>query len=250
MTKISILFDVDGVLTLPITSERQISIPDVELFLLLEKLYLNGIKFSLITGRAFPWVKKFILPVLKCEIPIYLEYGLVSYHNNNITILNDGEDFKNKYHASILNNIRNHSNKKQLIFDLTKYIDYPDHGSLWIEDKISMISIAANKNISVSQCHSIVEKAIEPLKSEINFFKHHLGCDILPLGWTKEMAAKHAQEIIDPKNNTDLWLVFGDNESDREMCKPLANVIFIDTKNGASEKTKQELKHYFADILV
>ena len=245
MNQISFLFDIDGVLTQPITESRKISVIDPNLINYLNEIHQKGFKFSFITGRAYPWINKFLLfdfsSFLK-EIPIYMEYGLTSYFNDKLTISSEAVIFRNAFSTKIISAIQKKCQQDNVFFDSLPYIDYPDHGSLWLEEKNGMISIVSNRKISAEEVQNIVVDSTKGFTNNFRIVKHHLGCDILPKGWSKEIAAEKSYNLLDPDKNIQKWFVFGDNESDREMCNPLPNVEFIDTKDGASETTLRNLK--------
>lgn len=251
MTSFGIIFDIDGVVTLPITEERKISLPDPELFSLIKKLSESNVFISFITGRAFLWFKDFILPQIEknnFKYSCFLEYGLVSYNNNELIVSSSGKAFRRKFFDMFLNKIESKAKELKIYFEKSKfYVDYPKHGSIWVEKKNCMISIIANEKISTAKVHELVEGAIKSDLNEIRFIKHHLGCDILPKGWSKEQGAINVRDLT--KDRIDKWYVFGDNESDKEMCKPFSNVEYIDTKFGASKKTISVLIENFPNII-
>ena len=245
MNLIAFLFDIDGVLTLPITEERNISVIDPNLLTYLESLQTKGIKFAFVTGRALPWVQKFVLSEkydFLHKIPIFMEYGLTSLLNGKLRISKKARSFRDEFFFSILSSIKQTCANENIHFDIVPYVDYPDHGSLWVEKKEGMISIGFNKLVSVKKVQQIVEESVDSYKDDIRVIKHHLGCDILPKGWGKEQAAIESLKLLDPEKQVEQWYVFGDNESDKEMCKPFSNVTFIDTKIGASETTLKYLQ--------
>lgn len=234
----------DGVLTLPITEDRKISVIDQDLLKKLSDLHQQDTKFALVTGRAHPWVKKFLFKERNSflsEIPIFMEYGLTSLINNQLTISKKAKNFRDEVFFPILSTVKQISKEKGFLFEITPYIYYPAHGSLWLEEKNVMISIVSNSAISLDQVHKIVTEAVEDYIDEIRLINHHLGCDILPKGWSKEQAAIEAYQILDPNKNIEKWFIFGDNESDKEMCRPFSQFTFIDTKINASETTKNFL---------
>ena len=246
MDSTAFLFDIDGVLTLPITEQLKISVIDPYLIELLSKIHQQGIKFSFITGRAYPWVKKFLLSDYSSfltNIPIFMEYGLTSVIDNKLNISDFAGSFRKQFFRSILSAIQVTCDKKNIFFNQSPYVDYPSHKSLWLEEKNVMISIASNTNITPEQVQRIVIESVQDFSNEIRIVKHHLGCDILPKGWSKERAAVESYLLLDPDKKIHQWYVFGDNESDKEMCKPFSNVLFVDTKIGASETTKQFLQN-------
>lgn len=245
MKSLGILFDIDGVLTLPNTEERNISIIDNKLINFLETLHHQGIYFCFVTGRAYPWVQKFVLsqnnPFLS-EIPIFMEYGLTSLFNKKLKVSKKARNFRDEFFFPILSSIKYTCDNENILFEITPFVDYPDHGSLWLEKKDGMISIGFNKLVSVAKVQEIVDDSVTTFTDDIRVVKHHLGCDILPKGWSKEQAAIKALNLLDPDKKIQQWYVFGDNESDKEMCKPFENVTFVDTKIGASETTLKYLQ--------
>ena len=246
MKSFACLFDIDGVLTLPITDQRKISIIDPHIIEILHNFHQQDIKFSLITGRAFGWVEKFLLHDYRSflhDIPIFTEYGLASFISNKLKVSKKAKEFRDEFFFPIMSSIKQICQEKNLFFEMKAFVDYPDHGSLWLEEKKGMISIASNTLISPEQVHDIIGKAVTEYSNEIRIINHHLGCDILPKGWSKEQAAIKSYKLLDSEKKVDKWYVFGDNESDKEMCKPFPNVTFIDTKLGASEVTIKYLKN-------
>ena len=245
MNSFACLFDIDGVLTLPITRERKISVIDSQLIELLAILKQQSVSIALISGRAYAWVQHFLLDsskILLQDIPIFMEYGLTSYVNGSFNVTQKAKNFRDEFFFPIISSIKQICVENNVFFELTPYIDYPSHGSLWLELKHGMISIISNKLVSTELVHKMLEIAINEYSDNVRILKHHLGFDILPKGWSKEKAAIEAYRILDPLQDIQIWYIFGDNESDREMCKPFNNSVFVDTKIGASETTIRYLK--------
>lgn len=244
MKTFACLFDIDGVLTLPLTQKRKISIIDFQLIKKLTILKHQNIPLALISGRAYPWVQQFLLDPFKNfleEIPIFMEYGLTSYVNGSFHISQNAKDFRDEFFFPIMSSIKQTCLENDIFFELTPYIDYPVHGSLWLELKHGMISIISNKLVSTEQVHILLEQAMDEYTNDVRLLKHHLGFDIIPKGWGKEKAASEAFKILDPQQKIQNWFIFGDNESDREMCNPFLESTFVDTKIGASETTSKFL---------
>lgn len=245
MNSFACLFDIDGVLTLPITEQRTISVIDPQIIEILTTLQLSNIKLALISGRAYPWVEMFLLRQFKTaleNIPIFMEYGLTSYVQGKLQVSKKAKEFRDEFFFAIMSSIKQTCQEHEIFFELKPSVDYPSHGSLFLEQKNGMISILSNTNISTETVHNLVELSVQDFKDDIRILKHHLGIDILPKGWGKEQAAIQAYFLLDPKKEIHDWFVFGDNESDREMCKPLSIATFVDTKIGASEKTISYIK--------
>ena len=252
MNNLAFLFDIDGVLTLPNTEQRKFSVIDSSLIEFLFHIHQQNVKFAFITGRAYPWVTKFLLSKFHSfleDIPIFMEYGLTSLIYNKVTISDSAISFRNEYFDLILSSIQQTCQIEGVFFEPTPFVDYPDHGSLWLEKKDGMISIASNKLISPRKVHQIVNKSIIDILDNLRIVNHHLGCDILPKGFGKEQAAIKSFQLLDPHKKVRHWYIFGDNESDKEMCNPFKQSTFIDTKIGASESTRKHLKSILADLL-
>lgn len=242
VTSLGFLFDVDGVLTLPIDPSFPRSFVDKEVLCAISNLLELGYRVAFATGRSWCWIKDNLVNPFPLnffdQIPIFLEYGLVYWWCKDLNFVSEGIYFRKNLIPAIIANIATIVNAKDILFYPDKvWCDYPDHGSLWIEDKDAMLSIAANKNISTEEVHTIVRELSSAIKADVRIIYHHLGVDILPIGWSKSKAAYKCKELLDYENKVDLWYVFGDNTSDKEMCIPFDKVLFIDTKVGASKTT-------------
>ena len=247
-SKIGFLFDVDGVLTLPVDNKNPRSIIDPSIIEYLNKLLSLKFPMAFVTGRGQCWIDSNFLnkisPLIKENSLIFMEYGLVFLQNNPEKLVIQEKNFRNQYYSKILGQIDEICKKLSILFEKEKvYCDYPSHGSLWVEDKKVMLSIASNTKISTKLVHKIITKLDEHLKTHVRIIYHHLGVDILPIGWSKAKAAVHVNNLIKNKETINKWYVFGDNVSDKEMCQPFDQVKFINTKTGASKKTIKELKN-------
>ena len=82
--------------------------------------------------------------------------------------------------------------------------------------------------------------------------KHHLGIDLLPSNSSKRIAALEAKKILDPNNDMEKWLIFGDSKYDREMCQafPDKKTEFILTRDGASLDVLRKLESLFDTELI
>ncbi|MHA2362798.1 MAG: HAD-IIB family hydrolase [Candidatus Hodarchaeales archaeon] len=245
--KIGLIFDVDGVLTKPILKPPVRSVIDPEIISLIDNLIQRNFFIAFVTGRALAWVKAHVFPHLsiigKEKIPIFMEYGLTYWYENTLHFHDVGKQFRQNTYPKLISFIDIRAKESKIFFEPNKvYWDYPKHGSIWIEDKHAMLSIASNTIVNTKQVHLLVENIPEDLK--VRLIKHHLGFDLLPNGWSKAKAIEKVKEF---STEVKQWYVFGDNPSDREMTKPLENAIFIDTKKGASKTTTKYLEEKFFD---
>ncbi|OLS21538.1 MAG: hypothetical protein HeimC3_35220 [Candidatus Heimdallarchaeota archaeon LC_3] len=246
-SKLGFLFDVDGVLTLPVNNNNPRSIIDPSVIEYLNRLLSLKFPLAFVTGRGQCWVNDNFLnklsPIIKKKSFIFMEYGLVFLQNEPEKLIIQENDFRTEYYPEFLNQIEEICRNQDILFEKEKvHCDYPSHGSLWIEDKNVMMSIASNTKISTFKVHEIINKIDKQLKEHVRIIFHHLGADILPVGWSKAKAAEYFNNQVKNKENINKWYVFGDNISDKEMCKPFDDVSFINTKIGASKKTIEELE--------
>jgi hydroxymethylpyrimidine pyrophosphatase-like HAD family hydrolase len=175
-----------------------------------------------------------------------MEYGLLLYENGSKYTIENNKDFTETFYPKIVNEIDLICSKTNILFEKDKYYcDYPSHGGLWIEEKKIMLSLAANLRISPKRAHIVVKSVNSDLREHLRIIYHHLGVDILPLGWSKEKASDHFNKKVNTNGGITKWYVFGDNISDEEMCKPLRHFEYINTRTGASETTKKMLKLIF-----
>jgi hydroxymethylpyrimidine pyrophosphatase-like HAD family hydrolase len=240
------LFDVDGVLTLPVNEKNPKSIIDIEIIPYLEKLIKYSYPFAFVTGRGMCWLAENLLNILPSTIKdfscFYMEYGLLLRQKGLESITITQNDFRNIYYPKIINEIEKICLDQEIYFERDhNYCDNPAHGGLWIEEKKIMLSLGANTHISPDQVHNLIMQISFNLRNKVRIINHHLGGDILPLGWSKANATENFIEQVKLFGEIKKWYVFGDNKSDEEMCKPLKNFEFINTKFGASEVTKQKL---------
>lgn len=239
-----LIFDVDGVLTKPIKPNNMPqSIIDIDLIHMVSKLS-HKMPVAFITGRSKHWLDIHLLEHLDSfsnDTAIFMEYGLVYLHDNKLKITTAGQKFRSEIYLNIINHVTRQAKEFGIFFEPEiVYTDYPDHGSMWVENKYSMLSLASNFNINPIEVQKTVEGLPKTILNKVRIINHHLGVDILPAGASKANAVKKFQtfEITKEVNR---WYVFGDNPSDREMIIPLRNAAFIDTKLEASEKTKRFL---------
>ena len=244
---IGFLFDIDGVLTFPVNPSFPKSHIDHETVSSIALLLEHKFNVAFATGRSWCWIKSNLVDLFPVgffdRIPIFLEYGLVYWWHKEFTFTPEGTYFRKNFVPSIFAMIAHIYCSIGILFNPNKvWCDYPDHGSLWIEDKVAMLSIAANKNISAEEVHTIVKELPSYVKDSVRIIYHHLGVDILPSGWSKSKAAYKCKELLTDDSNNNFWYVFGDNVSDKEMCLPFENTEFIDTTMYASETTKNWIK--------
>jgi HAD superfamily hydrolase (TIGR01484 family) len=240
------LFDVDGVLTLPVNEKNPKSIIDIEIIPYLEKIIKYSSPIAFVTGRGMCWLADNLLKVLPSTIKdfssFYMEYGLLLHYRGTESITLTQNDFRNIYYPKLIDEIEKICLDREIYFERdTNYCDNPAHGGLWIEEKKVMLSLGANIRISPKKIHNLIMDISRELKDKVRIINHHLGVDILPLGWSKANAAENFIEQIKFFGEIKKWFIFGDNTSDEEMCKPLENFDFINTKFGASVKTKEKL---------
>ncbi len=236
---IGLLFDIDGCLTLP---GQTISILDTKL---MDRLLQLHHPLALITGRSDGWLRKQYRDMKKMsylEIPTYIEFGLAKINNDNV-IVNDKSLLFLELRIKLIELLADLCKKEGVYFEPeTWYSDYPDHGSLWVEDKHIQLSIAENIKVPTTEVHRLCNKAWQPIKDKVRILYHHLGIDVIPLSWSKKMATAHFVQDLNEEKYT--WYVFGDNESDKEMIQGLTTTQFVSTRDGASSvvwKTLEEI---------
>ncbi len=244
------LFDIDGVLTKPISNKPAESVIDPEILIIINDLIIKH-PLAFITGRSKCWLDEQFIQHINQEnqliAPIFMEYGLVYLYQNKLTITDKGLVFREKIYPHLLSYIEEESKKLGYYFEQKTYCNFPAHGSLWIEKKYTMLSIASNRDIEPMQVHLMIEKLPLALKNQVRIVKHHLGIDILPKGTSKSDAVQTFLKF-NLSQNIDTWYVFGDNPSDKEMTNPLSKWRYFDTKENASEDTKKFLTSILSKI--
>lgn len=223
------LFDIDGCLTLANLDYSEL---DTDLLKKIGEL-ANDYPVAFVTGRSEGWLKKQYrkIGVDYWNIPTYMEFGLVCRTGDKLVFNNDGESFL-AIRTQIIQDLAKVCNDEDVYLEpQIMYDDYPDHGSLWVENKFVMLSIAANSQVTVPQVHQLTGRAVNG-RNDIRLLNHHLGVDILPAGWSKMEATR---DFIQGLNEEEYqWHVFGDNVSDQEMTHGLSRHSFVNTKEGAS----------------
>jgi hydroxymethylpyrimidine pyrophosphatase-like HAD family hydrolase len=89
--------------------------------------------------------------------------------------------------------------------------------------------------------HQLAAEAWSEYHEHVRVLNHHLGVDVIPSGWSKANATQNFLSYNQIRQEEYSWYVFGDNQSDREMCQGLDHVSFIDTKQHASTIVKKTL---------
>ena len=234
------LFDIDGCLTLPGYST---SILDVDLIDAISKLSIDrSIPVAFVTGRSDGWLRKQYNSIGKeqyLQIPTYIEFGLAFVKDGTVGFQQASEEFL-ETRLEFIEAVANVCDHQGVYFETEQwYDDYPDHGSLWIENKHIQLSIAGNRDFSTKELHMLVDIAWNDMYDQARILHHHLGVDVVPTNWSKAMATKHFIQTLDEENYQ--WYVFGDNQSDKEMIKGLSNCDFVETKKGASYTVRQKL---------
>lgn len=246
------LFDVDGVLTKPLTETLRVSTPDPKVFALIRQLHGMGHAMSFVTGRAWPWFSNHIWPEVRQFTnppPVFMEYGLVYFWRGELSLSSQGTVFRNETYPLLTQAFAHEAEERGIFFEPeTPYANYPAHKSLWVEDKHAILSVAENTAVSKEQAHSLADRLPPELLQQVRVVKHHLGVDFLPQGWSKEQGARQALELLDPQRLVERWVVFGDNPSDREMCLAFEEATFVDTKAHASEDTIAWLEKYIGNL--
>lgn len=233
---IGLLFDIDGCLTLP----NQIkSVLDTDL---IDHLLQLDNPIALVTGRSDGWLRKQYDEENRnsyLEIPTYIEFGLAMINGPDVKLQQQGSDFLPQ-RLQLIQLLAETCEKEDIYFEQEKwYNDYPDHGSLWVEQKHIQLSIAENVNLSAKRLHELCDKAWVD-QNQVRILHHHLGIDVIPYGWSKARATSHFTQDLDESAYS--WYVFGDNESDREMIEGLTNASFISTTETASHQVRKTLE--------
>ncbi|MFX1252279.1 MAG: hypothetical protein ACFFCZ_11795 [Promethearchaeota archaeon] len=236
---IGFIFDVDGCLTLPIDDAFPRSILDVELMDTIYELNFQQIPITFVTGRSVGYLKQQyeLNERLKYQaIPTYLEFGLVKWVNGEIEVLDSAKPFLD-VKKKLIDALARYCIKHNIYFEASiSYDDHPEHGWMWLENKIIQLSIAAGRKISASKVHEITLSAWKDFSTLARFLPHHLGIDVVPVGWSKSKATENFISTLDHAESSYQWFVLGDNESDREMTIGLSQVTFVDTKKRASKE--------------
>ncbi|MFX0096012.1 MAG: hypothetical protein ACFFBD_30010 [Candidatus Hodarchaeota archaeon] len=231
------LFDIDGCLTLPMENNLDRSILDIELLDRIHALHLQQVPITFVTGRSVGYLKKYYEQHERLkyqEIPHYLEFGLVNWLNGKIKVLETAKPFI-KVKKRLLAALHHYCIDHNIFFEPDQsYDDYPDHGGMWLENKIIQLSIASGKNITPVKVHDITLAAWKQFSTLGRFLPHHLGIDVIPRGWSKAKATEHFILTLNRNESDYQWYVLGDNESDREMTSGLTQVTFINTQKAAS----------------
>ncbi len=236
---IGFIFDVDGCLTLPVEDVFPRSILDIKLMDKIHELNFQQIPITFVTGRSIGYLKqKYELNErLKYQdIPTYLEFGLVKWENGEIEVLESAKPFLG-VKKKLIEVLARYCIEHNIYFEAEiSYDDHPEHGWMWLENKIIQLSIAAGRKVNASKVHEITLSAWKDFSALARFLPHHLGIDVIPVGWSKSKATENFISTLDRAESSYQWFVLGDNESDREMTAGLSQVTFIDTKKRASKE--------------
>lgn len=229
------LFDIDGCLTLP---DHDRSILDTDL---IDQILELPYPTAFVTGRSDGWIKRHYQLQNRLnylQIPTYIEFGLALLHHDNLIFQQTATEFLS-VRDRFINLLAHETNHCGIYFEPDRwYDDYPDHGSLWVEDKHIQLSIAANSNITPNKVHDLVQSAWED-EDKGRILYHHLGVDVLPHNWSKSKATTHFINNLEEDEYE--WYVFGDNASDREMQHGLSSSTFISTAEHASTTVRSIL---------
>jgi len=227
--KPAFLFDIDGCLTLP---QQPISILDQDL---LDEIRDLPVPVAMVTGRSDGWLRKQYHQLQRLDylsIPTYIEFGLAWIDNGEIRFQEQGTAFQ-QVRQQFIDLLEDYTSRQDIYFEpQTWYHDFPDHGSLWVEEKHIQLSIAANRQVPTSQVHQIARQAWQGFEQDARILYHHLGVDVIPANWSKAEATRHfTRQLAEADYH---WYVFGDNTSDQEMLQGLTHAEFISTTKQAS----------------
>lgn len=241
------LFDIDGCVTLPTTSEDPRSILDIKLLdclLNLQKSY----PIAFVTGRSQLFLELMFNNAFRPkfhQFKIYLEFGLVYWYNSEIKIVQLPEEFQEEFQeekSRYIEFLHQEAEANGIFFEQNQtYVDYPNHESMWIEDKYVMLSIAGGPKVEPSIIHKLANAAYKKSNFNAKLLEHHLGIDFVPAKWSKEQAVRDFLKRTAIDESQYEWLVFGDNLSDQTMTIPLSKYSFINTKNRASIEVWDQL---------
>jgi HAD superfamily hydrolase (TIGR01484 family) len=239
------LFDVDGCLTLPIEDDLTRLILDVPLIDQIYELHQQQLPVAFVTGRSASYLKRQYAQhdrVLYQKIPAYVEFGLVKWVNGEVQILESARYFS-ELRKTLIETLDQYCATNHYYFEPdVMYDHYPEHGEMWLENKLIQLSVTAGKNTTPSKLHEITLAAWKDFLGCARFLPHRFGIDVIPLGWSKAKATEHFVTTLEPGESTYQWFILGDNESDREMTKGLTHVDFVNTQQNASEDVWDLLK--------
>ncbi|MFX0197321.1 MAG: HAD-IIB family hydrolase [Candidatus Hodarchaeota archaeon] len=239
------LFDIDGCLTLPTKDDLTIGVLDIKLIDKIYELHHRQVPIAFVTGRSVGYLKKQYERYNRLkyqEIPAYIEFGLVRWINGEIKVLKPAKHFTD-LSKTLIDALAQYCVKYNIYFEPDmKYDDYPEHGWMWIENKLIQLSIAAGKNITPSRLHEITLSAWKDFSSLARFLPHRFGINVIPLGWSKTKATEHFVSTLGCDESNYQWFVLGDDESDREISKGLTYVNFVNTQKKASKEVWALLK--------
>jgi HAD superfamily hydrolase (TIGR01484 family) len=239
------LFDVDGCLTLPLADDVPRLLLDIPLLDQIYALHQRQIPRAFVTGRSASYLKRQYAQydrVIYQNIPAYVESGLVKWINGEIQILESARYFSD-LRKTLIETLDLYCVKNHYYFEPNvTYDHYPEHGEMWLENKLIQLSVTAGKNVPPSKLHEITFAAWKDFLGRARFLPHRFGIDVIPLGWSKAKATAHFISTLEPGESTYQWFVLGDSESDREMTKGLSCVHFVSTQQSASEDVWRLLK--------
>jgi HAD superfamily hydrolase (TIGR01484 family) len=239
------LFDIDGCIT-PRESKEIHSGVDPVLFQWFEKIQRKNWPIAFVTGRAYPFVKK-TAPKLM-EYLCFFEYGATWIHNGKHFVKPSEKEWREKEIVKLREKIKEICLKEKVPLTTEELVMAPKDGGMWIEKKETMISVASNTLVEVSEVQRIVMKAVEELEiKKVRINKHHLGIDLIPEDRSKKEGAEEARKIMDPDKKVSKWFVFGDSDYDKEMVQAFneEEVEFVLTEK-ASEDVLRKLKEVFS----
>ncbi|MFX0206638.1 MAG: HAD hydrolase family protein [Candidatus Hodarchaeota archaeon] len=249
MTKYGFLFDVDGCIT-PKNTQELHARADKQLFPWFKHIKKLNHPIAFITGRSYPFMKKTAPELFQEGYLCFFEYGWCNNYNGKHNIDSEVQHWRNHFISRLIPVLEKACKTAKIPFYQKETVLAPTDGSMWIEKKYTMISVATNTKISPHEVHSIIEKVISELfyeKPSLIINKHHLGIDLLPPKSSKRIGALKAKQILDPNDSVEKWFIFGDSEYDKEMCQAFSegNTEFIFTRENASLDVLKKLRNIF-----
>lgn len=249
--KFGFLFDVDGCIT-PKNSKEIHARVDPVLLPWFEKIRNEKHAIAFITGRSYAFMLETVPIIIDNDYLCFFEYGwCVRYTNKTYGVNMKAKSWRETILKDLFNVITEVSNSLGFPFSDKEHILAPENGSMWIESKETMVSIASNTLVSNLDVHKIMELVIPKIFTDkenipkINY--HHLGLDIMMPDTSKKFGAIKARDILDPNDEVSRWFVFGDSYYDEEMCLAFEKdkSYFVNTKKNASEDVLKKLNELF-----
>lgn len=233
VVKTAWLFDVDGVLTHP--EEKRVTEP--ELFKEIKKRLKRNEPVALVTGRALDWLVDRVVTPLEAQVSNkqILENFYVSgeFGGASMTYQNGTRELLVNQEISVPEQVINKA------WQITKR-EFPD-SMFWDKDKKTMVSIEMVDGFSVNEFkkpqRQLGEKLRQLLKDyaiddQFEVHEDRIATNIRDKRVNKHFAAKQVIKWLKGRNiSPKIFLVFGDNKSDKEMADEIyengLNVEFI-----------------------